>query len=385
MSLEATRTRCNADGLAPVYTRAELDAEGAADFVAFWKKRFSVRVLSETAEEVVFEMVGVDAPIANALRRILLAEVPTVAIEHVYISRNTSILQDEVLAHRLGLVPLNVDPRQFEELKTGDEATDLNTLVFRMRAEGEAKGAISAAEAAALEGEGDTEGPYTRVYASSLVWEPQGGQAERLPANTGPVHPDILLAKLAPGQVIELEAHAVKGIGKDHAKFSPVATASYRLLPAVTLSEEQPFLDEEADALVAACPMGVFDIEDLAGGQRQAVVKRPRNCTVCRECLRPAGWAERVAVERVNDHFIFSVESTGALPAKALVVEALRVLAAKAQAILDFMDGAAAGAGAGGAGEGGATGIGGLPQLSGAAAARRTQAAMRNPQDEDEV
>jgi len=62
---------------------------------------------------LVFDLMGVDAPFANALRRILLAEVPTMAIEHVWIRNNTSIIPDEVLAHRLGLIPIKVDPRQF--------------------------------------------------------------------------------------------------------------------------------------------------------------------------------------------------------------------------------------------------------------------------------
>ena len=59
-----------------------------------------------------FELIGVDAPIANALRRILLSEVPSVAIETVYVHNNTSIVQDEVLSHRMGLVPILVDPRR---------------------------------------------------------------------------------------------------------------------------------------------------------------------------------------------------------------------------------------------------------------------------------
>jgi DNA-directed RNA polymerase alpha subunit len=46
-----------------------------------------------------------------------------------------------------------------------------------------------------------------------------------------PVHDDIVLAKLRPGQRIEFEAHCRRGVGKDHTKYSPVATASYRLLP----------------------------------------------------------------------------------------------------------------------------------------------------------
>lgn len=80
-------------------------------------------------------MVGVDASIANAFRRILIAEVPTVAIEHIYVWNNTSVIQDEVLAHRIGLVPLNVDPSVVEWRKSGPgfdgQPNDRNTLVFR--------------------------------------------------------------------------------------------------------------------------------------------------------------------------------------------------------------------------------------------------------------
>ena len=208
-----------------------------------------------------------DAPIANALRRILLSEVPSVAIEHVYIMQNTSIIQDEVLAHRLGLVPLRVDPRQMETMSPGDDPTDLNTVVYKLAARGTPENSrYTKEEAAALEASSDdAEGRYTKVYSRELVWQPQGGQEERFSLPADPVHGDILLAKLAPGQVIELEAHAVKSNGKDHAKFSPVSTASYRLLPAVSLSTEAPFIDAEAKELVDACPLGVFDIEDFTG------------------------------------------------------------------------------------------------------------------------
>ena len=144
-----------------------------------------------------------------------------------------------------------------------DEPTDLNTFVFRLKAEGGAPAHVSGL--AALEGEGDVASPYTNVYARELEWVPKGEQEERLARPAAVVHGDILLAKLAPGQVIHLEAHAVKGIGKDHAKFSPVATASYRLHTTVELGSE--FEGEEAARLVGACPMGVFDIEDVAGGR----------------------------------------------------------------------------------------------------------------------
>ena len=59
-----------------------------------------------------------------------------------------------------------------------------------------------------------------------------------------PVHDDIVVAKLRPGQRIEFEAHCRKGVGKDHTKYSPVATASYRLLPEIVLTE--PIIREKA-------------------------------------------------------------------------------------------------------------------------------------------
>ena len=72
-----------------------------------------IKIISEADDELVFDVSGIDASVANALRRIMLSEVPTMAIEQVYIQMNSSIIHDEVLAHRLGLVPIKVDPRAF--------------------------------------------------------------------------------------------------------------------------------------------------------------------------------------------------------------------------------------------------------------------------------
>ena len=72
-----------------------------------------------SSDELEFDMVGVDAAIANAVRRALMAEVPSMAIEKVYVNNNTSLIQDEVLAHRLGLIPIKADPRRFNMLPTG--------------------------------------------------------------------------------------------------------------------------------------------------------------------------------------------------------------------------------------------------------------------------
>lgn len=63
------------------------------------------------------------------------------------------------------------------------------------------------------------------LKSSHLVWEPQGGQQKQYDAlGTQPsaINPDIVLTKLRPEQGVKIQVHAIKGVGKDHAKFSPV-------------------------------------------------------------------------------------------------------------------------------------------------------------------
>lgn len=73
------------------------------------------------------------------------------------------------------------------------------------------------------------------------------------------------------------------------------------------------------------CPLNVFDIEDMGGVATAAVAARPRDCTMCRECIRHKGWDERLSFKRVADHFLFSVESVGSIPPETIVRE-VRVL-----------------------------------------------------------
>ena len=90
---------------------------------------------------------------------------------------------------------------------------------------------------------------------------------------------------------------------------------------------------------------------------------------MCRECVRVDGWGERVSIERVANHFIFSVESTGALSARELVVEAVRLLGEKARVLAREVGG--------GEMEGGGGGGGAIPTLSPAATRARMLSTMR--------
>ena len=84
-------------------------------------------------EVVEFDMIGIDPPLANALRRILIAEVSTVAISRVTIFQNTGVIHDENLAHRLGLVPIVFEPEYLEWKAQDSDFTTDNSLMFRRR------------------------------------------------------------------------------------------------------------------------------------------------------------------------------------------------------------------------------------------------------------
>jgi DNA-directed RNA polymerase I and III subunit RPAC1 len=79
-----------------------------------FKEGFGIDITRYDGNDMQFELKGVSCAVVNALRRIMTSEAPTMAIESVFVVNNTSVIQDEVLSHRLGLVPLKVDPRYFQ-------------------------------------------------------------------------------------------------------------------------------------------------------------------------------------------------------------------------------------------------------------------------------
>ncbi|KAH7916104.1 DNA-directed RNA polymerase [Hygrophoropsis aurantiaca] len=311
------------------------------DLDAF-KKRLNLKVQRLSNRSVAFDLVGVDASIANAFRRILIAEVPTVTVERVYVWDNTSVVVDEVLAQRIGLIPLNVDP-SFMDMKESpsDQATDRNTLVFRLRV-------ACTRNKNAPKGSTNPNELYINsdVLSSHLEWVPQGEQMTVMASNPpAPTNPNIVLAKLRPGQEIDMELHAIKGVGKDHAKFCPVATASYRLLPKIVLNPQKPVPPHLAEKFQKCFSPGVIRVDP----RTKAITvdeEKARNESMSREVYRHPEFAGCVQLARVRDHFLFNIESEGFYPPERLLPEAIAVMRGKianirkvAEALLHDSDG----------------------------------------------
>lgn len=287
-----------------------------------FKAKLKINVTKWSREEVEFDLVGVEPSLANALRRIMLAEIPSMAIEEVHIVDNTSLIPDEILAHRLGLIPIAAHPDDFEwrSVHGSSEVLGNEGLKFAIDVTCTKKsGAVPQSDR--------PEDLYlhSSVYASDMTWQPVGNQSVvygEKGISPGPLHPNILIAKLRPGQRIRALCIVEKGLGKTHAKWSPVSTASYRLMPEISFSA--PIRGEEAVDFVPKCPSGVFDIED--GG---AVVSNPLACTMCRECVRDPKYESRVNLGRVKNHFLFRVESCAMMSAGEIVTKSMAILQRK--------------------------------------------------------
>ncbi|CAG8970682.1 hypothetical protein HYALB_00003437 [Hymenoscyphus albidus] len=314
-----------------------------------FREACSVQFYKRSNLETEFSLIGVDASIANAYRRIMIGEIPSLAIERVYIYNNTSIIQDEVLSARLGLIPLTLPggvrklkwcakPEEGEEV----ESNDSNTIRLSLKI-------ACTHNRDAAPGERDPLKAYhhAHVYARDIKWIPFGNQVEVFGGEDAitALNPDILIAKMRPGQVMDIEMDAILGVGSDHTKYSPVAPASYRLLPTIDILK--PIIGADAEKFSRCFPPGVIELQPIskkeaakAGsgyegheGEKRAVVVNAMKDTVSRECLRHDEFKDKVRLGRIRDHFIFSVESVGQWNSDELFLESVALLRNKAEAL----------------------------------------------------
>lgn len=160
----------------------------------------SVDILERADEKIVIKFNNVPRQYINAIRRTSISEVPTLAIDDVVILENSSVMHDEAIAHRLGLIPL---------------LTDLDRFV--MPHECDCKSTLGCSKCRVLLVLDSEANEKTKVVMSGeLVSEDE---------LIKPVSKDIPIITLAPGQKLKFEAYARLGIGRDHAKWQPTSAA----------------------------------------------------------------------------------------------------------------------------------------------------------------
>jgi len=261
-----------------------------------------VRVVEKSEFAARFIIEGASVPFMNALRRVIVAEVPSMAIDDVVILENSSMLHDEILAHRLGLIPLKTDLDTYnlpEECLCKSEL-GCNLCRVSLTLNTEATDSIKT------------------VYSGDLVSENP---------SVKPVSDAIPLIKLAPDQKIKLEAYARLGKGKNHAKWQPVSMCTYRHFPRIRIDEKRC---DACGKCVEVCPRRV-----LINVENRLELRNVMECTVCQDCVDACPTSPpAVHVSWEKEVFVLDVESTGALPVEIIVLEALKILDGKVEAFL---------------------------------------------------
>ena len=189
-----------------------------------------VKVIEHTDTTGVFDVRGVTPSFLNALRRTMLSQVPKLAIDDVTIYDNTSALFDEMVAHRLGLLPVPTDLNQFvrrSECTCNGEGCANCTVLFTL----------------------SKEGPCT-VYSGDLT--PAADAKFRI------VDPKVPIVKLLEGQRLMLEAGAILGSGEQHAKWQVVNACGYMEWPILKVGQLPQALIEKAQK---TAPEGAVAIE----------------------------------------------------------------------------------------------------------------------------
>ncbi|KAJ3055224.1 45 kDa subunit of RNA polymerase II [Rhizophlyctis rosea] len=270
----------------------DIDHNGIGSFA-----KSKIKITAADSDAIHFTLSDVDLSIANSLRRIMIAEVPTIAIDLVEFNENSSVLADEFIAHRMGLVPLISD--HAKRLQYSNDCNCLNfcdncsvTLTLDASCTTDTTMPVTTRQ---LQSNNDNVQPYFRDGAD----------------------PGILLVKLRKGQSLSMRCIAKKGIAKNHAKWSPVTAVAFEYDPHNRLRHT------------------VYWIENTVTGKPrwQEIEEQWPDSYYADQEDKPApdGTFDYEAEPRT---FYFQVESSGALAPGEIVHQGLEKLAAKVGGLL---------------------------------------------------
>lgn len=232
-----------------------------------------MKIIEKSKEKIIF-IAEIDESLANAIRRSVL-EIPILAIDEVEIHKNDSALYDEVIAHRLGLIPLENEKLDLKnECSCKGKGCSKCTIQLKLVAKG----------------------PGT-IYSSALK-----GKAK-------PVYDNIPIVILNEKQELELIAFASPGKGIEHAKYSP-GLVYYRNLAEIKIDKSK--LDKEC---VEACPHKIITEK---GVNEKDIYK----CDLCEACVEKCKGIEVKPTKEI----IFFIESFRQITAEEILVEAVKAL-----------------------------------------------------------
>jgi len=234
--------------------------------------------ISKSEMKSIFLAKGITNSLANAIRR-TIHNVPSLAIDTVEFYKNDSALYDEIIAHRLGLVPLRA-PKNFtlrEECTCKDKGCLKCTAALKLKAKG----------------------PCT-VYSGDLKAKGVDVVFKEMPI--------VILAK---DQELELSAEAILGIGKEHTKFNP-GLIWFNAYPIISIKGS-----ESESEFVKICPTKAISSKD------GKISIDPLKCNMCNACVELSEKKDKCKIEMIpsKEDFIFFIESFGQLTPEEIFSE----------------------------------------------------------------
>lgn len=160
----------------------------------------TIKILERDNNHIVIEFSDIPRQYVNALRRLSISQVPTFAIDDVVVLENSSVMHDEAIAHRLGLIPLRTDLERFVMPHNCDCNSTLGCSKCRVL----------------LVLDAESQDKTKVITSADLISEDDVVK---------PVNSEIPIVSLAPGQKLKFEAYARLGTGKSHAKWQPTSVA----------------------------------------------------------------------------------------------------------------------------------------------------------------
>lgn len=237
---------------------------------------------------VSFMLLNSSPSFANAMRRTMIDSVPTMAIDTVEFRKNNSVLYDEIVAHRLGLLPLKTDLKSY-------------TLPAKCKCKGEGCARCSVKMTLKSKSTG-------YVYASEI---------KSKDAKIKPVFGKTPIVKLLKGQEVELEATAKLGTAREHTKWSS-CLAYYKYKPVIDIDAGKCKNPEE---VAESCPVDVYEVKS---GKLSIKKDNLLKCHLCGACAETASNSS-VRLNESDKDFVFFIEPWGQLSVKEIVSKAADV------------------------------------------------------------
>jgi len=192
-----------------------------------------IQIIENKNDYIHFILKNVDSSVANAIRRVVISEVPTLAIDIVTFENNSTFQQEEYLAHRLGLIPICSTSKQLSIHENFVEAKYCNCPDECPRCSVRFECDVSYTQKAEQMGLKQDDPAQVFVTSADIILDKKW--------NIDFIHPvtykldkklsTVAIVKLEKDQSLKFKATARLGIGKDHAKWSPVSIATFQFNP----------------------------------------------------------------------------------------------------------------------------------------------------------